>query len=53
MAENPDKTISNFASLLGVDEHRVRAWTFARLAIGGWGDDFDRTQQLARSILPT
>jgi streptomycin 6-kinase len=53
LAAKPDKTISNFASLLGVDEHRVRAWTFARLAVGGWGDNFDQTQQLARLIPPT
>jgi len=53
LAAEPDKTISNFASLLGADVHRIRAWTFARLAVGGWGDDFERTQQLARSIPPT
>lgn len=50
LTAEPHKTISNFANLLGVDEHRVRAWTFARLAVGGWGDDFTQAQQLARLI---
>ena len=50
LAENSQKMISDFANQLGVDVHRVRAWTFARLAVGGSGDEFEQTQQLARAV---
>jgi streptomycin 6-kinase len=52
MAADPLGTIARFAGLLGVDERRVRLWTFARAAgecRDPWADDFFA---LARRLAP-
>lgn len=45
----PRATVARFAALLGLDEKRVRQWTFARLAAESHGDMRER-QALARSL---
>jgi streptomycin 6-kinase len=53
LRSDPDGTIKRFANLLGVDDERVRLWTFARAAAGprrNWRTD--PLIQLARAIAP-
>lgn len=50
LRRDPDGTVRRFADLLGVDAERVRMWTFARLAIGGRGDDEAGAARLARRL---
>lgn len=48
LRSDPDGTIRRFADLLGVDEERVRLWTFARIA----AELRDELTELARTIAP-
>lgn len=43
LRSDPDATIRRFADLLGVNDERIRLWTFARSAIeyGSWDPDGD------------
>jgi streptomycin 6-kinase len=53
MQLHPIKTINRFADLLGVDNERLRLWTFARAAAeprDDWNDG--RWLELARAIAP-
>ncbi len=53
LRSNSDGTIRRFADLLGVDEERVRLWTFARAAAEPrthWEND--QTTELAKIIAP-
>jgi len=45
-------TIERLAGLLDLDAERVRLWTFARLVLGGRGDDPRGAAALARNIRP-
>ena len=49
LKNNPDDTIDTFSDLLGVDENRVRLWTFARLA-SEWHEDMAASQMLAKEL---
>jgi streptomycin 6-kinase len=53
LRRDPDKTIRSFADLAGIEQERVRLWTFARAAAeprDDWGDE--DLLSLARSIAP-
>jgi streptomycin 6-kinase len=53
LRENPDKTIRKLADLVGVDQERLRLWTFARSAAEpreNWRNS--ERLQLARAIKP-
>lgn len=52
MERDPLGTIARVAELLEVDAERVRAWTFARLALGGIGGDPAVARALARRLAP-
>lgn len=52
LERDPLGTIGRMAGLLGVDAERVRAWTFARLALGGIGGDPAAARALARRLAP-
>ena len=52
LRSNPHETIRRFADLLGVDEERVRLWTFARAAAEPRDDWRDWFAELARAIAP-
>jgi streptomycin 6-kinase len=48
----PDETIRGFADLLGVDDERVRLWTFARAAAEPRDDWSHDAMRLARALAP-
>lgn len=50
MQSNPEGTISRFSDLLGVDEERVRLWTFARAAGEGRHEPGGAKMGLARAL---
>lgn len=50
MSSDPHATISRFSDLLGVDEERVRLWTFARAAGEGRHEPNGTKMRLARSL---
>ena len=53
LRSEPDRTIRQFADLLGIDGDRIRLWMFARAAAeprDDWNDDAQMT--LARAIAP-
>jgi streptomycin 6-kinase len=55
LRSNPDATIRSFADLLGIDDARIRLWTFARAAADpreNWKDDHatELATILARSL---
>lgn len=53
LRSDPGGTIGRFANLLGVDEKRVRLWTFARAAAEPRGDWWnEESMALARAIAP-
>lgn len=52
LQRDPLGTIERFAGLLEVDAWRVRAWTFARLALGGIAGDPATALALARRLAP-
>lgn len=47
---DPKATIRRFADLLGIDDQRIRLWTFARMAVeyDQWGRDVDWSTYLRR-----
>ena len=52
LRSDPRGTIGRFADLLGVEEERVRLWTFARAAAEPRHDWEDGSMALARAIAP-
>ena len=52
LRHDPWGTIDRFSGMLGVEAERVRLWTFARLALGGRGDDPREATALARQLSP-
>lgn len=52
MRSDPEGTISRFSDLLGVDQERVRLWTFARAAGEGRHDPNGFHMSLARLLAP-
>ncbi|HYN86875.1 MAG TPA: aminoglycoside phosphotransferase family protein [Ardenticatenaceae bacterium] len=53
LAADPDGTIRRFSDLLGLDHERVRLWTFARAAVGSYGEWPDDALGFARRLAPS
>jgi streptomycin 6-kinase len=52
LRSDPHTTIGHFADMLGVDQERVRLWTFARAAAEPRDDWSEDSVTLARAIAP-